>query len=315
MSNKKNALVAGGSGFVGSHLCELLLRNGYSVTALDSFTTGREKNVHSALKMGLRLIQHDIRTPWKPDQHFHEIYNLASPASPIDFETMPNFILETASMGHKNMLELGRQMKARVLYCSSSEVYGDPHVHPQNESYFGNVNPIGPRSCYDEAKRYGEAVSTAYATEHGVEVRIARIFNTYGPRMRPNDGRIIPAFMSQALSNQDITVHGDGLQTRSFCYVEDLAQGLYALMLGSDNKPTNIGNVDEHSVVAMAHMIIKMAGSTSKVIHLEARHEDPKKRRPDVTKAERVLNWKAKVLIADGLKKTMDYFRDELAKN
>ncbi len=311
MNASRRALVAGGSGFVGSHLAELLVGQGYQVTVLDSFTTGRRKNLENALSKGVRLIEHDVRKPWEPDGEYSEIYNLASPASPVDFDLMPNFILETASMGHRNLLELGRRMKARVLFCSSSEVYGDPLVHPQTEEYFGNVNPIGPRSCYDEAKRYGEALSMAYRNEHGVKVRVARIFNTYGPRMRPNDGRIIPAFMSQALANEPLTVHGDGLQTRSFCFVWDLCEGLYALMQGPDDKPTNIGSADEHTVVEMAQMIVRLAGSKSQVQHLPGRENDPKKRKPSLAKAESVLRWKAKVPLEEGLKRTLEYFRNE----
>lgn len=309
---KKNALVAGGAGFIGSHLCELLLERGYSVTVMDNFVTGDPKNLKHIEGKGLEIIEGDISHPLRLDKAFDEIYNLASPASPVDFSRMPVFILETASKGHKNLLDLAKENKSKILFASSSEVYGDAEIHPQNESYFGNVNPFGPRSCYDEAKRFGEALNFSYRQMHKLEVRTARIFNTYGPRMRPNDGRIIPNFFTQALQNQPLTVYGDGSQTRSFCYVSDLAEGLFALMQSEELRPVNLGNPIERSVLEIAETINKLTGNKASMRYLPLPENDPKLRRPDITRALESLNWRPRVDLATGLQSCLEYFSKEV---
>lgn len=310
----RKALVAGGAGFIPSHLCDLLLDRGYQVTAVDNLATGRRANLASAIARGLKFIERDINEPFPATAEwtFDEIYNMASPASPVDFAKMPVFIMDTSGRGHRNLLELARATKARVLFASTSEVYGDPEVHPQREDYFGNVNPIGPRSCYDEAKRFGEALSYAFHRQFGVEIRIARIFNTYGPRMRPDDGRIIPNFFIQALQNQPLSVYGDGSQTRSFCYVSDLCEGIFRLMQSSERKPVNIGNPTERTVVEIAREINALTGNRAETRRLPLPENDPKQRRPDITRAGQLLDWKPVVLLEDGLRQTMDYFAREL---
>jgi dTDP-glucose 4,6-dehydratase len=308
---KKTALVAGAAGFVGSHLCDFLLSKDYTVIGIDNLVTGRTKNLETAIRSGLKFIEHDICKPIEIPEAVHEIYNMASPASPIDFSKMPVFILETSSHGHKNLLELARVKKARVLFASSSEVYGDPEVHPQVESYFGNVNPIGPRSCYDEAKRFGESLSFAYHRQYNVEIRTARIFNTYGPRMRPNDGRIIPNFFIQALQRQALTVYGDGSQTRSFCYVADLVEGLWRLMTSNEGRPVNMGNPIERTVLEVATTINKLTGNKTPIRNLPLPENDPKLRRPDTTRAK-TLGWEPNVSLEKGLDESMTYFMDEL---
>ncbi|MEK7356708.1 MAG: GDP-mannose 4,6-dehydratase, partial [Bdellovibrionota bacterium] len=247
------------------------------------------------------------------DGRFDEIYNLASPASPVDFAKMPMFILETGAIGHRNMLDLAREHDARILFASSSEVYGDAEVHPQVETYFGNVNTVGHRSCYDEAKRYGEALSVAYTAEYGVETRMVRIFNTYGPRMRPNDGRIIPNFFIQALQGQSLTIYGDGSQTRSFCFCSDQAAGQFALMQSAEARPTNVGNATERTVMEIAKAVNQLTGNTAPVRHLPLPENDPKVRRPDITRAKASTGWEPKVDLETGLKACLDYFRAELA--
>ena len=309
----KRALVAGAAGFIGSHLCDLLLDRGYEVIGLDSLVTGRRANLEPALGRGLKLIEWNLidGVP-EVSGHIDEIYNLASPASPVDFAKMPLFILETASRGHRNLLELARTKGARILFASTSEVYGDPLVHPQVETYFGNVNPIGPRSCYDEAKRYGEALTVAYSREFGVETRIVRTFNTYGPRMRPDDGRIIPNFFVQALQGQPLTVYGEGKQTRSFCYVSDQAEGMYALMQSSESRPVNVGNPIERTVLEIAHEINKLCGSSVPIKYLPLPENDPKQRCPDNSRALASCGWKPRVGLEEGLAACLAYFRDEL---
>lgn len=325
----KNALVAGGSGFIGSHLVDFLLERDYSVTVVDSLVTGRASNLSSARAVygegtatrsaRLRVVSADIRDASSLKRalgdgvRFDEIYNLASPASPVDFATMPVLILETGAIGHRNLLDLAREHKARILFASSSEVYGDAEVHPQVESYFGNVNTTGHRSCYDEAKRFGEALTTAYALEHGVEGRMVRIFNTYGPRMRPDDGRIIPNFFIQALRGQSLTVYGDGSQTRSFCFVSDQVAGQVALMQSTESRPTNIGNPIERSVLEIAKTINSLTGNTAPVRHLPLPENDPKLRRPDIERARASFGWQPHVSLEDGLKHCLDYFRSEIA--
>lgn len=304
----RRALVAGGAGFLGSHLCEALLNGGAKVVALDSLITGRTENVKALIARGLEFVEGDLRTPPPLEGPFDEIYNLASPASPVDFSRIPIHIMETAAVGHREALELGLRMKARVLFASTSEVYGDAERHPQDEGYFGNVNPVGPRGCYDEAKRYGEALSLAYRRERSADVRIARIFNTYGPRMRPNDGRIIPNFFVQALQQQPLTVYGDGSQTRSFCYVDDLVAGLIALMRSDELQPVNIGNPIERTVMEIAERINAIVGSSAGVRRLPFPENDPLQRRPDISRAARALGWTPKIGLDEGLARTHAYF-------
>lgn len=319
---KKSALVAGAAGFVGSHLVDALLAEGYHVVGLDNFITGREENLKAAFaNPAFRFVKHDIRTPVqtalkalgleiKPGL-FSEIYNMASPASPVDFDKIPLAILETASAGHRAILDLARDVNAVCLFASSSEVYGDAEVHPQVESYFGNVNTVGHRSCYDEAKRYGEALSVAHAKEFGTKVRMARIFNTYGPRMRPTDGRIIPNFFMQAMQNRPLTVYGEGTQTRSFCYVSDLVAGLMALARSQESRPTNLGNPIERSVSEIAKTILQLTGSKAGITHLPLPENDPKVRRPNIERAN-AFGWRPKVSLEDGLKESHEYFRQQL---
>lgn len=307
--NQKHALVAGGAGFIGSHLCELLLEKGYKVTAADNLVTSHRRNIEHLFGENFNWLDINIANPHYLNGHFDEIYNLASPASPLDFLTMPQFILETGAFGHRNMLEHARQNGARVLLASTSEVYGDPLVHPQPETYFGNVNSVGPRSCYDEAKRFAEAITMVYLREYKVPTRIARIFNTYGPRMRLNDGRIIPNFCVQSLRKESLTVHGSGEQTRSYCYVKDLVDGLYRLMQSDETMPVNIGNINELSVLDSAKIINEITGNKAPIVFEPGRPDDPKQRRPDISKARAVLGWEPKVSFQQGLAETLDYFR------
>jgi nucleoside-diphosphate-sugar epimerase len=310
----RTALVAGGAGFIGSHLCDLLLNRGYKVTAIDNLVTGRRANLEPAIARGLEFLERDINDPKSLNGlKFDEIYNMASPASPVDFAKMPVFIMETSSKGHGNLLNLAKETGARILFASTSEVYGDPEVHPQNEKYFGNVNPIGPRSCYDEAKRYGEALSFSYHREYGVNIRIARIFNTYGPRMRPDDGRIIPNFFIQALQKQALSVYGEGSQTRSFCFVSDLAEGLFRLMQGSDTGPINIGNPRENTVREIGLLVNELTKNPAGFRKLPLPENDPKQRRPDISAAEAKLGWLPQVSLETGLQEMLTYFQKELA--
>lgn len=309
----KKVLVAGGAGFVGSHLVDLLLEKNYEVTVLDNYITGHKKNI-AHLQGKVRVIEKDIREPLKFDQKFDQIYNMASPASPVDFDKIPLFIMETAAVGHKNLLEVAKETGARIFFASTSEAYGDPEVHPQQEDYRGNVSCIGPRSCYDEAKRYGEALTMTYHRAYGVDTRIVRIFNTYGPRMRPEDGRVIPNFFSQALAKKALTVYGEGKQTRSLCYVRDEVEGLFALMESNEIRPVNVGNPNELTILQLAEAINKLLGNTAGIQFKPLPTDDPQRRRPDITRAKEVLNWEPKVSLDDGLKKTFEYFRDELTK-
>lgn len=309
----KKVLVAGGAGFVGSHLVDLLLEKNYEVTVIDNCITGNKKNI-AHLQGKIQFIEKDIREPLKFDQKFDQIYNLASPASPIDFEKIPMFIMETASIGHKNLLELGREKGARVFFASTSEVYGDPEVHPQPEDYRGNVNIVGPRSCYDEAKRYGETLTSIYNRAYGVDTCIVRIFNTYGPRMRPEDGRVIPTFFTQALAKKPLTVFGTGKQTRSLCFVRDEVEGLFKLMESNETRPVNIGNPRELTMLELAETINKLLGNTAGVEFKPLPTDDPQRRRPDITRAKEVLNWEPKVSLEEGLQRTFEYFEQELRK-
>jgi dTDP-glucose 4,6-dehydratase len=303
-------LVTGGAGFIGSHLCDYLLLKGHSVIALDNLLTGSTSNIsHLAGRDDFRFIKHDvteyIHIPGRVDFIFH----LASPASPIDYLMYPIQTLKVGALGTHKALGLAKEKGAGLLLASTSEVYGDPLVHPQPETYWGNVNPVGPRGVYDEAKRFAEAIVFAYHRTHGVDTRIARIFNTYGPRNRPDDGRVVPSFICQAIRGQDITVFGDGTQTRSFCYVSDTVRGLVALMESGYTDPVNIGNPVEMTVLEFARHIIEVTGSTSRITHSELPVDDPKVRRPDISTAVKVMGWRPEVPLREGLMRTVDFFR------
>jgi dTDP-glucose 4,6-dehydratase len=303
-------VVSGAAGFVGSHMCDRLLSEGHAVVALDNFLTGAARNVaHLSSHSGFRFIRHDVTLPVELDGAIDAVVHMASPASPKDYLEHPIETLDVGSIGTRNMLELARAHQARFLVTSTSECYGDPTVHPQVETYWGNVNPIGPRSCYDESKRFAEALTMAYHRTHGLRTNIARIFNTYGPRMKLNDGRVVPAFLDQALRGASITVFGDGSQTRSFCYVTDLVDGLYRLMQSDERYPVNLGNPEEMTIFEFAERIQRLTGSKSGIIHQELPQDDPKQRQPDITKARRVLGWEPRVALEDGLRQTIEYFQ------
>jgi len=302
------SIVTGGAGFLGSHLCDLLLEKGHEVICIDNMLTGNPRNLEHIKSEKFTYIKHDVTKPIYFGDKIDYIFHLASPASPIDYLELPIQTLKVGALGTYNMLGLAKEQKAHFLLASTSEVYGDPLVNPQPETYWGNVNPIGPRGVYDEAKRYAEAITMAYHRYHGVDTRIVRIFNTYGPRMRANDGRVVPNFISQALSGEDITVYGDGSQTRSFCYVSDLIEGIYRLMMSDCTEPVNIGNPEEMSVLEFAKVIIKITGSKSKIIYEALPVDDPKVRRPDISKARTLLEWEPKVKLREGLRQTIEYF-------
>ena len=310
MARKKRALVTGGAGFVGSHLCELLLSEGYRVLCMDNLRSGSLENVAHLLRgeAGFEYIEHDVSAHIDVPGELEEIYHFASPASPRDFTRIPIPILEAGSLGSHNSLELALAKGARFMLASSSEVYGDPLVHPQHEEYRGNVNQIGVRGVYDEAKRYAEALTMAYHRHHNLQTRIVRIFNTYGPRMREGDGRMIPTFISQALSGSALTVFGDGSQTRSVQYVEDLVEGVFLLMRSSESRPVNIGNPTECSVREIAEMVIELAASASSIVHEPLPQDDPRRRRPDITRAREVLGWEPRTGVREGLQKTISWF-------
>ncbi|MCX6799389.1 MAG: SDR family oxidoreductase [Candidatus Diapherotrites archaeon] len=306
----KMILVSGGAGFIGSHLCERLLADGNRVICVDNFVTGRKENVlHLLSDKNFSLVEHDITEPLKVKEKICQIFNLASPASPVDFEKIPLEILAVNSAGTGNMLELAAEKKARFLQASTSEVYGDPLEHPQRETYWGNVNPNGPRSCYDEGKRFSEALAMAYSRARGVDVRIARIFNTYGPRMRPDDGRVVPNFIMQALHGKPLTVYGRGEQTRSFCYVSDMVDGLVQLMESDYSLPVNLGNPCEFTVLRLAEEVIKICGSSSKISFKQLPKDDPTRRKPDISVAKRELGWEPEVQLHEGLQRTIDWFK------
>lgn len=310
MTERKRVLITGAAGFLGSHLCDRFIRDGYHVIAMDNLITGRLKNIEHLFKLeNFEFYNHDvskfIHVPGKLDYILH----FASPASPIDYLKIPIQTLKVGSLGVHNCLGLAKAKNARILIASTSEVYGDPLVHPQNEDYWGNVNPVGPRGVYDEAKRFQEAITMAYHNFHGLETRIVRIFNTYGPRMRLNDGRVLPAFIGQALRGEDLTVFGDGSQTRSFCYVDDLVEGIVRLLHSDYAYPVNIGNPSEITIGDFAEEIIKLTGTTQKVIYKDLPVDDPKQRQPDITRARNILNWEPKVERAEGLKITFEYFK------
>ncbi len=303
-------LVTGGAGFLGSHLCERLVSEGYEVLCLDNFFTGSKRNiVHLLKEPNFELIRNDLVRPVFLE--VDEIYNLACPASPIHYQHNPVKTIKTSVMGAIHMLGLAKRVNAKILQASTSEVYGDPRVHPQKEEYWGNVNTIGPRSCYDEGKRCAETLFFDYYRQNKVNIRVVRIFNTYGPRMHPNDGRVVSNFIVQALLNNDITVYGDGSQTRSFCYVDDLIEGMVRMMDGPDEfvGPVNLGNPGEFTILELAAKIIELTGSSSKIIYEPLPQDDPMQRQPDISLAKEKLNWEPKVKLEEGLKKTIDYFR------
>ncbi|MCX5570372.1 SDR family oxidoreductase [Kaistia sp. K-TC2] len=312
---RRRILVAGGAGFLGSHLCERLLQEGNAVICVDSFSTGRMENVQGLLRSdAFTVIRHDIVDPL--DLPVDEIYNLACPASPPHYQADPIHTMKTSVIGSLNLLELALQHKARIFQASTSEVYGDPHVHPQPEAYWGNVNSFGPRSCYDEGKRSAETLFHDFHDRHGVDIRIVRIFNTYGPRMRADDGRVVSNFIVQALKGDDITVYGDGSQTRSFCYVDDLIEGFHRLMYSrrAIRTPVNLGNPGEFTVRELAERIIAMTGSSSKIVHRPLPTDDPRQRRPDISVARRDLDWSPDISLVEGLTSTIAYFERQLTR-
>jgi UDP-glucuronate decarboxylase len=302
-------LIAGAAGFIGSHLTDALLADGHEVVGLDNFVTGRSENIaHLSGQSGFTLIEHDITESWTPIGKFDRIYNLASPASPIGYMQHPILTHLTNSVGTYNLLQIASEMNARFLFASTSEAYGDPEVHPQPETYFGNVNSVGPRSCYDESKRFGESITMEFVRQFSLDARVIRIFNTYGPRSDPNDGRVIPAFIMAALNNQPLTIFGDGKQTRSLCYVADLVKGIIGAMEspGTAGEVINLGNPDERTVIEIAETIVTACGSSSEIQFFEARQDDPYLRRPDASKAKRLIGWEPTTGLTDGLKATID---------
>ena len=307
------ALITGGAGFLGSHLCDLFLARGHEVICVDNFLTGSPKNIeHLSGRDGFTFMELDVTNFIHVDGALDYVLHFASPASPIDYLEKPIQTLKVGSLGTHKALGLAKDKKARYLLASTSEVYGDPLVHPQKEDYWGNVNPVGPRGVYDEAKRFAEAMTMAYHRFHGVETRIVRIFNTYGERMRVNDGRVVPAFISQALRDEPLTVFGDGSQTRSFCYVSDLVDGIYRLLMSNETMPTNIGNPSEMTVLQFAEEIKRLVGTSAPIEFRPLPEDDPKIRRPDITKARTLLGWEPRVPLEDGLRRTIDYFREVL---
>ncbi len=312
---KKRILITGAAGFLGSHLCDRFIKEGFHVIGMDNLLTGNIKNIEHLFPLkDFEYFHHDVTKFVHVPGDLDYILHFASPASPIDYLKMPIQTLKVGSLGTHNLLGLAKEKKARILVASTSEVYGDPNVHPQPEEYWGNVNPVGPRGVYDEAKRFMESITMAYHNFHGVDTRIIRIFNTYGPRMRLDDGRALPAFMSQALTGQDLTVFGDGSQTRSFCYVADLVEGIYRLLMSDYHLPVNIGNPAEISLLEFAEEIIKLTGTNQKIVFHPLPKDDPKQRKPDITKAKELLGWEPKVDRAEGLRITYEYFKQALGK-
>lgn len=315
MTSKKRILITGAAGFLGSHLCDRFIAEGYEVLGMDNLITGNLANIeHLFQHKDFTFYHHDVSKFVHIPGELHYILHFASPASPIDYLKIPIQTLKVGSLGTHNLLGLALAKKARILVASTSEVYGDPLVHPQSEDYWGNVNPVGPRGVYDEAKRFQEAITMAYHTFHGLETRIIRIFNTYGPRMRLDDGRVLPAFFSQALKGEDLTAFGDGSQTRSFCYVSDLVEGIYRLLKSDYTQPMNIGNPDEITINDFAQEIIKLTGTNQKVIYKPLPTDDPKQRKPDIRRAKEILSWEPKISRAEGLKLTYDFFKKALNK-
>ena len=312
-SSQPVSVVTGAAGFLGSHLSDLLIARGHKVIGIDNFVTGSVDNIaHLSGNPNFKFIQQDVTEFLFLDGPVNYVWHFASPASPIDYLEIPIQTLKVGSLGTHKALGLAHHKKARFLIASTSEIYGDPLVHPQTEEYWGNVNTIGPRGCYDEAKRFAEAMTMAYHREHGVETRIVRIFNTYGPRMRLRDGRVVPAFVGQALTNKPLTVFGEGKQTRSFCYVSDLIEGIYRLMMSDYHLPVNIGNPREMTMLEFAEEIIRVTGAKSRIVHKPLPQDDPKQRKPDITKAKKILKWEPQVPLAEGLKKTIQYFRSRV---
>lgn len=310
MTKLKRILITGAAGFLGSHLCDRYIKENYHVIGMDNLITGDLKNIeHLFPNKSFEFYNHDVSNFVHVPGHLDYILHFASPASPIDYLKIPIQTLKVGSLGTHNLLGLAKAKNARILVASTSEIYGDPDVHPQNEEYWGNVNPVGPRGVYDEAKRFQEAMTMAYHTYHGLETRIIRIFNTYGPRMRLNDGRVLPAFIGQALRGEDLTVFGDGSQTRSFCFVDDLVEGIFRLLLSDCTTPVNIGNPDEISISEFAEEIIGLTGTKQKVIYKDLPLDDPKQRQPDISKAKSLLDWEPRVNREEGLKLTYDYFK------
>lgn len=307
---KRRVLVTGGAGFIGSHLCRFLLGKGYRVVCADNLITGGSGNISDLKGNGhFVFIGHDVTLPLTLDEDVDYVLHFASPASPVDYAAFPIQTLKVGSLGTHNMLGLAKAKKAVFLLASTSEVYGDPLVHPQPETYWGNVNPIGPRGVYDEAKRFAEAITMAYHRFHRVDTKIARIFNTYGEGMRRNDGRSVPAFITQALAGNPLTVFGDGSQTRSFCYVSDLVEGVYKLMLSNVNEPVNLGNPDEYTILEFAKKVLKLTNSSSRIIFKPLPVDDPKTRCPDISRAKKLLKWQPKVSVDEGLMRTIEWFR------
>ena len=315
MLSDRRVLVTGGAGFIGSHLCEQLLARGDEVLCVDNFFTATRPNVTGLmLNSRFELVRHDVCFPLYVE--VDKIYNLACPASPVHYQFDPVQTTKTSVHGAINMLGLAKRVRAKILQASTSEVYGDPEVHPQTEDYWGHVNPIGPRSCYDEGKRCAETLFFDYHRQHKLRIKVARIFNTYGPRMHPNDGRVVSNFIVQAFRNKDITVYGDGMQTRSFCYVDDLVEGLIRLMETSDEAigPVNLGNPEEFTIRQLAEIVVEITGSASKIVHRPLPTDDPKQRQPEISKAQELLGWRPAVPLREGLTKTAAYFEDLLAK-
>ncbi len=305
-------LLTGGAGFVGSHLCDFFIEKGHSVVCMDSLITGKKENIQHLLSNSkFKFIQHDVTEQINIKEKIDYVLHFASPASPVDYLKHPIKTLKVGSLGTHNALGVAKKYNAKFLLASTSEVYGDPLVNPQPETYWGNVNPIGPRGVYDEAKRFAEAITMAYHRAHGIDTKIVRIFNTYGPRMREQDGRAIPNFIAQALKNKSLTVYGDGTQTRSFCYITDLIDGIYKLMNSSLNEPVNIGNPNEMTLLELAQKIITLTGSKSKIVYKLLPVDDPKVRRPDIIKAETEINWQPKIKLKEGLSRTIAWFREQ----
>ena len=308
----KTAVITGVAGFLGSHLSRRLLSVGFRIIGVDNFITSSSVNISDLRQSGnFSLLEHDISEPLEIEGHVDYVLHFASPASPIDYAKLPIQTLKVGALGTHNALGIAKAKNAVFMLASTSEVYGDPLVHPQNESYWGNVNPIGPRGVYDEAKRYAEAMAMAYHRVHGLDTKIARIFNTYGPGMRKNDGRVVPNFINQALKGEPLTVYGDGSQTRSFCFVSDLVEGIYRLMLSKENEPVNIGNPNEFTILQFAQKIKELTGSNSGIVFKELPIDDPRTRCPDISKAKRILQWEPKVSVDEGLKRTIEWFKNE----